>query len=201
MYADNEPTLVINPLGVDEDALTREYVRPKRPQPVEWARRQAKASRRRAPSSHTRTLTVPALRYQVGMPIVPALPAAPVPVARTASAPNALGRAALAALATLTLLGAVALAFAGLGATKAAAPTDGEVVVSVYGVSSPPTDYKVIADGNELCSWSPCRFTLEPGEHFITVVAPGFERQQARKVVVAEGRESNLHFELAPRMY
>jgi hypothetical protein len=188
MDPEDEATVVINPARVDEDALTSEYVRPR-----------AAASHRASPSNHTITLTVPALRYLVGMPVVPVLADAPAITSAPAhAAPGAIARAMLAALAVLSVLGAVTLA---LAASPVAPPEDGAVVVTAYGAGGlPRLGFKVIADGAELCTESPCRFTLEPGDHYVTVVAPGYDRPRARKVIVAAGRESNLHFELTPSL-
>lgn len=204
-------TWVTDPRLPDEDeAKTRVYVRP---QPVEWAYSAdiAKPNRRRRSLQYTRTMTVPALRYLVGMPVMPAFApkasaGAPVAVASVRRPAKQQKRQAsraviglLALIATLTLAVGI-VAFALVAAEAISPQEEGSVVVSAYGVSGMPAGFKVIADGETRCEEVPCRFDVTAGEHYVTVVAPGYERASTRRVRVTEESESNLHFELVPKL-
>jgi hypothetical protein len=205
----HEDTLVMNPsLSDDDNVKTREYVRPKFPSPVEWsyAAPPQSSSHQRTGRKYTRTITVPALRHLVGMPVMPAFaPRAPAPAEtprpalrapkRSKRAPSRL-RAGLALAAFSSSV--VAAAVFTIEAISTA--EEGSIVVSAYGVSGVPTGFKVIADGETRCTEAPCRFAAPAGEHYVTVVAPGYERASTRRIRVAEDTESNLHFELVPQL-
>jgi hypothetical protein len=206
--AEVEDTLVQSPLGgrrrrsqvvAIDDEVTRVYKRPKFPTPVEWAETPRRKRKPRDPSHHTVTKTRPAFRYLVGMPVAPELApptrSAPKPPKRTepASAPV---RKALAILAVVTTTLAVALAFT---ASPADPSSEGFVVVSATAPGAQLSNVVVLADGEQRCTSLPCEIAMAPGDHFVAVVAPGYQRETSRRVSVAEGVESNVHFELAPR--
>ncbi len=205
---EHDDTLQIDPVGFravdDDDVKTREYRRPNFAPPAPWtiAEPLPATNARRRSSKHTITKTVPALRRMVGMPVHPslALPAAPKPSARSVKvAPRPMkskSRALATAMAFLATLLAIAAAVIAL--TPPAA-TQGSVIVTAYGASGLPSEgFKVIADGTTRCDSVPCNFELEPGDHWVTVVAPGYELPSSRRVFVSERSESSVHFELVP---
>jgi hypothetical protein len=196
---DAEDTTVINPVGrrrvVSDDEVTHVY---RRPTPVEWAQAPRRKRRAKQSSHHPVTKTRPAFRYMVGMPVVPAVAGAAlhVPAAASAARESSLLRKWIGVVAVLTTSLAALLAF---GASPSAPASDGFVVVSAAATSGAPRSLKVFADGEQRCSAVPCELVLAPGDHFVSVVAPGFERETSRRVSVSAGVESNVHFDLVPR--
>ena len=58
---------------------------------------------------------------------------------------------------------------------------------------------RVLVDGEEKCSTSPCRIdAARAGTRLITATAPGYESTAARAVSVEAGGESALHIDLTP---
>lgn len=195
---DVEDTTEMPPIGqrrVGDDDVTQVW-RPRLQPDASRRRRRAKES-----SHHTVTKTRPAFRYLVGMPVVAG--AAPPPMALRIPAASSTARHRrgirtwVGALAVITTSLAALLAF---GATAGTSASEGWVVVSAASTGGSPRALQVFADGERRCTSVPCEVVLEPGEHFVSVVAAGYEREPSRRVDIRAGEQASLHFDLVPRL-
>jgi hypothetical protein len=193
---DVEDTTEMPPIGqrrVSDDDVTQIW-RPRMQPEAPRRRRRARES-----SHHTVTKTRPAFRYLVGMPVVPG--AAPDAPSLRAVAPGRARsrrgiRAWVGALAVITTSLAALLAF---GSTAGSSASEGWVVVSAASTGGAPRMLQVFADGERRCTSVPCEVVLEPGEHFVSVVATGYEREPSRRVDIRAGEQASIHFDLLPR--
>ncbi len=108
----------------------------------------------------------------------------------------------LAAAAAVVLIAGTGIGFAAVkgSALGFGGSSTGSVVVTAAGVGGKAVSgLRVLVDGEEKCSTSPCRIdAARAGTRLITATAPGYESTAARAVSVEAGGESALHIDLTP---
>ena len=108
----------------------------------------------------------------------------------------------LAAAAAVVLIAGTGIGFAAVkgSALGFGGGSTGSVVVTAAGVGGKAVSgLRVLVDGEEKCSTSPCRIdAARAGTRLITATAPGYESTAARAVSVEAGGESALHIDLTP---
>jgi hypothetical protein len=107
---------------------------------------------------------------------------------------------AVAGLGLLVAAAAVGIGFKDrLLAAAGAAPAQGGIVVTVAGANDAPlSSLRVLVDGKEHCTTTPCRVALGSGTHFVRAEAPGFVATADRAVSVEGSGETTLHISLSP---
>jgi hypothetical protein len=100
----------------------------------------------------------------------------------------------------LALLGiAAGLGYGFKDQLLAARATTGSIVVTAAGSNDAPiSGLRVLVDGTERCTASPCQLSIEAGTHFIRAEAPGFVGTADRAVSIERNGEATLHIALSP---
>lgn len=107
---------------------------------------------------------------------------------------------AVAGLGLLVAAAAVGIGFKDrLLAAAGGAPVQGAIVVTVAGANDAPlSSLRVLVDGKEHCTSTPCRVSLATGTHFVRAEAPGFVATADRAVSIEGSGETTLHISLSP---
>jgi hypothetical protein len=114
-------------------------------------------------------------------------------------APRRRSGAPYAALGVLALLGiAAGLGYGFKDQLLAARATTGTITVTAAGPNDAPlSGVRVLVDGAERCTSSPCRLSIEAGTHFVRAEAPGFVGTADRAVSIERNGEVTLHIALS----
>ena len=127
------------------------------------------------------------------------------PVAESLAPPPARKRGGvlpwlLAAAAGVVLIGGAGVGFAAAKGSSLGfgGGSTGSVVVTAGGAGGKDVSgLRVLVDGEERCTASPCRIDdVKAGTRLVTATAPGYESTAARAVSVEAGGESALHIQL-----
>jgi hypothetical protein len=123
----------------------------------------------------------------------------PVANATSSGAPKRTSPIPFLAFGALALLGVAAgLGYGFKDQLLAARATTGAITVTVAGPNNAPVaGVRVLVDGSERCTSSPCQLSIAAGTHFVRAEAPGFVGTADRAVSIERNGEATLHLALS----